>query len=140
MNEIQTLASVSAEQSGALYQTRMRSGAHVLLADEPQALGGADTGPDPMAYLCMSLASCKAITMRMYAERKGWALERVRVDVKLQKNRDQPAGRSTFYCMVWLEGSLDAAQCDRMLHIARMCPVERLLSRPIEVITTLQQN
>jgi putative redox protein len=138
MSETQTLASVTAENTGALYRTTMSSGVHTLVADEPPRLGGADTGPDPMAYLCMSLASCKAITMRMYAQRKGWTVDRIRVAIKLEKDRGQPAGQSTFYCSVKLEGNLNAEQCGRMLHMARMCPVERLLSKPVVVVTVLE--
>ena len=65
---------------GAPYATRIIAGRHTLTADEPVAAGGADAGPAPFAYLLSGLIACTAITLRMYADRKGWALRRVTVD------------------------------------------------------------
>src|SRR5579872_2161311 len=73
----------------AAYATNIRSGRHTLTADEPVTAGGQDTGPNPSALLAAALASCTAITLRMYADRKQWPLESVSVDVNLQRAEDK---------------------------------------------------
>ena len=98
---------------------------HQLTVDEPIALGGQDTGPDPQELLAVSLASCTAITMEMYAERKGWDIGHVEVDVEYT-----PAERgcpTKFELVMRLPEDVPEEQAERLRVIAAKCPVHRVL-------------
>src|SRR6266699_679503 len=79
--------------SAAGYATAVRAGRHPLNADEPASRGGTDTGPSPYELLLAGLGACTAITLRMYAERKGWQLETIHVDLELHKDDEGDTGR-----------------------------------------------
>ena len=83
---------VVGEGDAPKYVQKIHAGKHELLADEHAALGGADAGPNPFAYLLSGLGACTSITLRMYAERKGWALGAIVVDLELRAD-GAPAGR-----------------------------------------------
>ena len=104
------------------YQTTMTARAHTFLADEPVDVGGADSAPTPVELLMGSLASCTAITLRMYAQRKQWPLEHVGVQVHYSA-RPTP----TMIKHITVRGPLDDAQKARLLEIAEACPVAKLL-------------
>jgi putative redox protein len=98
---------------------------HQLTVDEPPELGGNDTGPDPQELLAVSLASCTAITMEMYAARKGWDIGRVEVEVQYS-----PAERgcpTRFDLVMRLPEDLPEEQAERLRVIAAKCPVHRVL-------------
>ena len=106
-----------------------RMGQHVVRFDEPEDAGGADTGMTPMQLFLVSLGGCSAVTLRMYAERKGWPLEGVSVEVKLlREGRDVPR----IVQEVKLEGDLDDAQRERLRIIAGRCPVHKMVDSPVE--------
>jgi putative redox protein len=113
---------------------------HQWLADEPASLGGANRGPTPHHLLLSSLGACTAITLSMYAGRKGWALHGV--DIELQFNPDgTPAkGGNDIRRRVALRGALSAAQRERLLEIANACPIHRVLSGEIRIATSLAQD
>jgi putative redox protein len=99
--------------------------AHRLLADEPHENGGDDSAPSPQELLAASLASCTAITIEMYARRKGWDVGEVEVDVDYE-----PAQRGSptrFTMEVRLPKELPEDQQQRLLQIAAKCPVHRTL-------------
>ena len=135
------------ETGGGKFQQAVKAGRHRLLADEPESFGGLDTGPTPYDFLSTGLGACTAMTIRMYAERKGIPLERVSVDVnhgKLhaadceectdeQKERGGKIDR--FERAVTLEGDLDEATRKRLLEIADKCPVHRTLEAGAAVVT-----
>lgn len=100
-------------------------GGHDLRVDEPADRGGADTGPRPTQLLGSALAGCIAITMEMYAERKGWDLGAVEVDVELGYEGPVP---STFEVGVKLPAQLDDEQRRRLLVVATKCPVHKVLA------------
>jgi putative redox protein len=100
-------------------------GGHELRADEPGAAGGADTGPSPTRLLGASLASCIAITVEMYAERKGWDVGPVEVDVEVGYEGPVP---TDFEVGLKLPAGLDAEQRRRLLTIATKCPVHKVLA------------
>ena len=105
------------------HEVRVRE--HRLTADEPEDIGGRDLGPSPEELLAASLASCTAITMQMYAERKGWDLTGLEVDCDYQ-----PAerGRPTQFDLVMrLPESLSDEQVERLTVIAAKCPIHRTL-------------
>lgn len=120
-------------------------GHHRLLADEPREKGGADAGPDPYALLLMSLGACTAMTLRLYARRKQWPLERA--IVRLRHDRihaedcadcETQAGMvDRIAVSVTLEGPLDSTQRARLLQIAEQCPVHRTLTSEVKIVTAL---
>ncbi|KAA2243641.1 OsmC family protein [Chitinophaga agrisoli] len=134
------IATAEAENSGAHYSTDIKVHQHMLLADELPDIGGEDTGPAPSDYLCTALATCKVITVRMYAARKKWKVDLIRVKVDLVKGEEMPSGHNTFLCELAVTGELDEAQQARLLEIAKACPVHRLLSKPSDIVTILQTS
>jgi len=99
---------------------------HRLIVDEPEDLGGRDEGPKPSELLAASLATCSAITIEMYAGRKGWELGDVEVAVEFtEATADRPA---SFDVHVRIPARLDPDQHKRILAIVAKCPVHRVLS------------
>jgi putative redox protein len=116
------------------YRTELITNGHHLVADEPEEVGGKDLGPGPGEFLMVSLASCTAITLRMYADRKEWPLEKIRVEVTSEK-----MDKTTVLIRhIYFEGALDDEQRNRLLQIANACPVHRTLTNPIEIKTELR--
>jgi putative redox protein len=116
------------------YRTELITNGHHLVADEPEEVGGKNLGPGPGEFLMVSLASCTAITVRMYADRKQWPLEKIRVEVTSERNNET----TTFIRHVYFEGALDDVQRNRLLQIANACPVHKVLTNPIEIKTELK--
>jgi len=100
-------------------------GGHTLVVDEPRERGGTDTGPRPTQLLAASLASCTAITVEMYADRKGWDVGQVEVDVEVEYDGLVPA---TFAVALKLPRELDEEQRRRLLAVAAKCPVHKTLA------------
>lgn len=131
---------VEAAGEGRLAQ-RVRIGRHVLRADEPVRLGGQDTGPTPYELLLAALGACTAMTLRLYADREGWPLEDVRVDLRHRKiHASDCASCETQVGMLDrierrldLVGPLDEAQRARLREIADRCPVHRTLTSEIVI-------
>ena len=125
------------------FTTAIAAGPHALRADEPAAVGGDDTGPTPYGLLLASLGACTSMTMRMYADRKKWPLERVTVRLRHDKvhardceeceTRDGKIDR--IEREIAIEGDLDVEQRERLLAIADRCPVHRTLHSEVQVTT-----
>jgi putative redox protein len=105
-------------------------GGHAVVVDEPVAVGGTDRGPKPTLLLASSLAGCTAITMELYAERKGWDLGEVEVDVDVTYEKANP---TSFEITVRLSGELDPEQRARLLVIAGKCPVHKAIAHETPV-------
>ena len=103
---------------------------HTLVIDEPEAAGGNDEGPSPTRTLAASLAACTAITVEMYADRKGWDLGDLEVEVEMTMESHTPTG---FEVTLRCPGDLDDEQLERILVIAAKCPVHKALSANTEV-------
>ncbi|GHM99475.1 hypothetical protein WSM22_09650 [Cytophagales bacterium WSM2-2] len=116
------------------YRTELLTGEHQLLADEQEEVGGKDVGPGPGEYLLMALASCTAITLRMYADRKEWPVEKIRVEI----NSEKVDNTTIFHRHIYIEGTVDETQRGRLLQIANACPVHKVLTNPIEIKTELR--
>jgi putative redox protein len=99
-------------------------GGHTLVVDEPHDRGGTDTGPRPTQLLAASLAGCTAITVEMYADRKGWEVGGLEVDVDAVYEGNMP---SSYAVALKLPAELSAEQRQRLLRIAEKCPVHKLL-------------
>ena len=98
---------------------------HTVVADEPEDSGGTNTGPSPEELLAASLASCSAITMVMYANRKGWEVGDVVVDVDYEPS--QRGSPTRFTMEVRLPKEMPEEQRERLMQIAAKCPVHRTL-------------
>lgn len=117
-------------------------------ADEPVEDGGTNEGPKPTEMLMAALGACAAITARLYAQRKGWNLEGVEVDVTWEKiaKADYPAydGSSDwvndFQQRITFTGDLTDEQKQRLLEIAGKCPVHRILTQPNFITETLVET
>src|ERR1700682_342105 len=104
-------------------------GTHVLLSDVAKASGSEDLGPDPHELLDAALASCTALTLMLYARRKGWHLESVEAEV----NHDEADGIYRMRRDIRLVGELAPDERERLLDIANKCPVHRTLSGRFEI-------
>jgi putative redox protein len=130
------------------FANTVRAGAHHLLVDEPVNYGGTDTGPDPYVYVLGALGGCTSMSLRMYADRKGWPLEGVRVRLAHAKIHAKDCGDSETTMGridritrdIEVAGPLDEAQRARLLEIADRCPVHRTLRAEVKVASTLVQK
>ncbi|HXA38759.1 MAG TPA: OsmC family protein [Phenylobacterium sp.] len=126
---------VVAETGIGRLQVEARTTSGALLIDEPVSVGGLGSGPHPYDLLSAALGACSSITMRLYAERKGWPLGRVQVSVL--HHRASLDARDLFELTIALEGPLDEAQKAKLMEIAEHCPVHRTLDRGSDVRATL---
>jgi putative redox protein len=126
------------ESGNGPYGQFVTSGRHVMGADEPVELGGKDTGPDPYEFVLAGLGACTAMTLRMYATRKGMPLERV--EVRLRHIQRATAGKDLvdkFEREIRVHGQLTDEQRQSLLAIAERCPVSQTLKRGSEIVSTL---
>lgn len=127
MQELSVDAEAEETRDGK-FQVAITSGDHVLLADEPASVGGLGSGPSPFDLLSAALAACTTMTLRLYADNKGWPVSRIRTAVGHQKEAGNPQP-DLFNVRVALEGAIDDDQRARILEIAERCPVHRTLER-----------
>jgi putative redox protein len=131
------------ETRDSKYQNDVIVGPHHLFADEPVAVGGADTGPGPYDYVLAGLGACTSITMRMYADRKSLPLDRVTITLSHSKIHAEDCAEcetkagmlDQFDRVISMEGALDADQRKRLMEIADKCPVHRTLESEIHIVT-----
>ncbi len=114
------------------YETKIVSGKHQWIADEPEDLQGTDLGPNPNQLLASSLGACTAITIRMYADRKSMPLDEVTVELTIDKVSPDD---HTITRVVHLSGNLSDAERERLIQVANACPVHKLLSGKITIDT-----
>jgi putative redox protein len=128
---------VSATLSGPPYATQLSTRGLEWTADEPADHGGADKGASPHEMLLGGLAACTAITMRMYADRKGWAVGAITVRVSLDRQQEGREVESHIHLEVELPRDLPQDQRERLLQIAQACPVHRTLESPLHLSASL---
>lgn len=123
------------------FRTEIHVRTHVLTADEPVAAGGTDAGPTPYEYLLAALSGCMAMTLRMYADRKGWPLDGVEVRLRIGQSHESDCancetaavGITNIERRIELYGTLTDEQRQRLSQIADRCPVKQTLERGISL-------
>lgn len=116
------------------YSVRLQDGRHEFLSDEPLNIGGSDTGPAPDELLEASLASCTAITLRMYADKKNWPVAEIEVTVSLERQ----VNKTLFTRSIRINGTIDEEQRQRLLEIAKNCPVSKTLMGEVEINSSIK--
>ncbi|GAA4158959.1 OsmC family protein [Chryseobacterium ginsenosidimutans] len=116
------------------YYTEVVAGENTIITDEPVDKGGQNKGFNPFEILATSLASCTAATLRMYIDRKEWDVEKINVEVELENF--PLTKRTIFITNISFEGTnLDDEQLKRLHTIADACPVHKILTNDIEILT-----
>jgi putative redox protein len=119
--------------NGEEYSTKAIAGNHIITGDEPLDHGGTDLGPTAHQYLLSALGMCIAITLRMYANRKNWELNKVEVHLNMEKNPEDKGETTIIYKNIKLSGKLDPEQIKRLMLISEKCPVHKTLSAPVYI-------
>jgi putative redox protein len=126
------------------YQTAIHIRQHTIIADEPIEAGGTDSGPTPMEILLGTAGACIAVTTRAYAQRKGWPLEDISVELEMERFKTADClsyvGDAPYVHeireSIWFEGPLTEEQKQRLLVIAGKCPVHLTLENPVVFVHT----
>ncbi len=135
------------ETNEGMLTQRVYAGNHILRADEPKNVpGGKDLGPDPYAYLLAGLGACTSMTLRMYAQHKGFSLDKITVELSHNRiyakdctNCESEIGKvDVINRTIILEGNLELGQRSKLLEIADKCPVHKTLMGDKKVITVLK--
>ena len=133
------------EAGSGTYTQQITLGHHQLVADEPRPIGD-DAGPTPYDLLLAALGSCTSMTVRMYADRKGWPLEGVRVTLRHSRIHAEDCATCET-TKGWIDhidrhieltGELDDSQRERLLQIADRCPVHQTLTSEVDIATSLR--
>ena len=132
------------ETGSGTFTQQITAGHHQLVSDEPRPIGD-DAGPTPYDLILAGLGACTSMTVRMYADRKGWSLERVRVTLRHSRIHAKDCAdceTSTGFIDhidrdVELSGDLDDSQRQRLQHIAERCPVHQTLTSEVDIATSL---
>ncbi|KIA96796.1 osmotically inducible protein OsmC [Flavobacterium sp. KMS] len=118
------------------YRTEIKSASgNIVIADEPQEMGGKNLGFSPSELLASALASCTLITLRMYIDRKQWNIAEINISVDFERNSEQNV--SLLNRKIEITGNVDEAQKERLLKIANSCPIHKTLTNTIQIQTTL---
>lgn len=122
---------VTAKRGSGKLQYQLTIGKHQILSDVPEAIGGEDSGPEPHDLLAAALAACTALTVTLYARRKGMALD----DVQVAIDHGQQDGAYELRRHITFVGQLSQEERERLLDIANKCPVHKTLSGTIRIET-----
>jgi putative redox protein len=123
---------VARRREGYTHEVEIEGG-HTLVVDEPIEAGGSDAGPSPTRLVAAGLAGCIAVTIEMYAARKGWEVGQVEVDVDVEYADLAPV---SFAVTLRLPAELSEEQRERLLVVARKCPVHKLLAGETSVLVS----
>lgn len=129
-----SLTTLQATLGAEDYLVSLHARHHEVLADEPTSLGGNDQGLTPYELILGGLGACTSVTLKMYAQRKGWKLDAVDVKLEMTVKRDEVP---TITRRIKVKGDLTPDQCNRLLEIANACPVHKLLANPIQIDSAL---
>ena len=130
------MQTISAKIDTRLYRTEIISGSdNIIIADEPQDMGGKNLGFSPAELLASSLASCTLITLRMYINRKGWDVSEINIKVDFERDIEQNV--SSFIRKIEVTGKIDETQRQKLHIIADKCPIHKILTHTNKIQTTL---
>ncbi len=143
---LSTKQAVVARTGGDAFITEILAGKHFLLADEPEGVGGNNAGPTTYDLLNASLGACTSMTLQMYAKRKNWPLEEVRVHLSHSRKYDEDCTHCAddeskidhIDIELELEGDLNETQIKELVRIAGRCPVHKTLTSQTKIVVTLQ--
>jgi len=135
------------ETRASKFQQTVTTGPHQMLADEPVAVGGQDSGPGPYDFVLAGLGACTSMTMRMYADRKALPLDRITVTLNHRKIHAEDCAEcetregmlDQIDRVISIEGALDADQRKRLMEIADKCPVHRTLTSEVRIVTKVAE-
>lgn len=122
--------------SNEQYKVTHSNGRHLFFADEPLQNGGKDTAPSPDELLEAALASCTLVTVRMYTDHKKWDVGKINISVSLQRS----AGKSIITRKLNFENQITEEQKQRLIQIAKACPVSKTISGGPELIVEINEN
>lgn len=126
------MAKITSSIKSEHYKIEIKSpSGNTIIADEPVEIGGKDLGFSPKELLASSLAACTSATVRMYADRKEWDLQEVKIDMELDFVKEE--NKTVINRKLEFIGNLDEEQKKRLLAIANACPVHKMLSNEIEI-------
>ncbi|WP_269235208.1 OsmC family protein [Flavobacterium flavigenum] len=130
------METLSAKIDTRLYRTEITSASgNIVIADEPQEVGGKNLGFSPSELLASALASCTLITLRMYINRKQWNVSEIDIKVDLEKDSEQNV--SLFTRKIEITGEIDESQRQKLHIIADKCPIHKTLTNTIKIQTTI---
>jgi putative redox protein len=129
-----TLIATAFVDSAAGYAQQVHSGQHTLTADEPAGSGGTDTGPAPYTLLLAALGACTSITLRMYAQRKGWTLGEVHVALRMLRSQEEG---ERIERQIRFSAPLTDEQRARLVEISDKTPVTKTIRTGTPITTTL---
>ena len=115
------------------YLMKIKTTNHTVMVDEPESIGGSNQYPNPAQYLLSALASCTAITIKMYADNKKLNVGEINVDVKMKEVISSGKTIKKIMKAVQFENPLEEDQIERLLTIGSKCPISKLLEQPIEM-------
>lgn len=133
-------------RSGEGFRQEITSGPHTFVADEPLEVGGSDAGPDPYELLLAALGACTSMTVGMYAGRKGWPLEGVRVELEHERRHASDCAEcetkdgfvDSIHKRIYVTGDLSDDQVSRLIEVARRCPVNLTLLREVQITDSIE--
>ena len=129
MENVKPVISVQTQIGTSHYDTIVKIDDHTFISDEPISVGGANEGPHPQGLLLASLGSCTAITLRMYIDRKMWAVDEITVNLQLS----EVDGVTTIEKQLSFKGDLSDDQKKRLIQIADACPIHKILTGKISM-------
>ena len=115
------------------YLMEIKTTNHTVMVDEPESIGGSNQYPNPAQYLLSALASCTAITIKMYANNKKWNVGEINVDVKMKEVISSGKTIKKIMKAVQFENPLEYDQIERLLTIGSKCPISKLLEQPVKM-------
>lgn len=122
------------------YVTKLSMRGHLLIADELVESGGKDSGPTPNELILSGLAACTVSTIRMYADKKGWEVDRIDLEMSILIEKKEAGQVSHIESLIEITGNITHEQRQRMLEIAHKCPAHKLLTNPIVIHTDLKTS
>ncbi|KOY86625.1 hypothetical protein AD998_11155 [bacterium 336/3] len=119
------------------YQVKIHSSHHQIIADEPEDLGGKNTGMTPYELLSASLAACTSITLKMYTERKEWNVGQINVTINFEEISESGTKKAKFIREISFANDIEQTEKDRLKQIADACPVSKILKSGENTIETI---